>query len=50
MKKKNNNSHLSLTCVLLYLYFEIRRALNLIKERKTKYLAGGLGSDNFICC
>ena len=33
---------------IVYLYFEIRRALNLSKKSKTKCFAGGLGSENFI--
>ena len=43
IKKVNNNSHLNLTSVLFYLYFEIRRALDLTKKRKTNYFAGGGG-------
>ena len=32
---------------LLYLYFQIKRALTL-KRSKKKYFTGGLGSENFI--
>ena len=48
--RENYNSHENLTSVLLYMYFEIRCKLNLNKKSNTKYLMGGLRSDNFICC
>ena len=34
MKKVNNNLHLNLTTVLFYLYFEIRRVVDLNKKSR----------------